>query len=470
MGGIAMTQNALTPENVTEQIGKVMLPDVYPIVVDLERSQGNRIYDSKGKRFYLDCFSYIASNPIGHNHPKLFDPEFERILLRAARTKPSSSDFHTMEMGQFVTTFHRLAMPSPFCFLFLVEGGAVAVENAMKCAFDWKVRKNRARGVTDRELGTKILHFENGFHGRCGYTLTVTNTADPRKTKFFPKFPWPRVPAPRCSFPLDAENLRKVEQAERESVRAIEQAFAEHRDDIAAIIIEPIQAEGGDNHFRAEFHRELRRLADEREAMLIYDEVQSGVGLTGKMWAYEHYGITPDIVCFGKKMQVCGIMVGPRIKEVENHVFSEPSRINSTWGGSLVDMVRATRYLEIIAEERLVENAATVGTYLQRELTALASRHPDMLSNPRGMGLMCAIDLRTSDLREAMLDEIFDRGALVLKCGESSLRFRPSLTFTKGEVDELIAILDDSIVALRGRGRESAGPVHPDDVHEVSTS
>ncbi len=437
----------ITPENATEVIGKVMMPDVYPITVDLAKSEGNRIYDSHGKRYYLDCFSYIASNPVGHNHPKLSDAAFEQKLLRAAKAKPSLSDFHTVEMAEFVDTFRRLAMPGPFNHLFLVEGGAVAVENGMKVAFDWKVRKNLARN--EGEKGTKIIHFEQAFHGRCGYTLSVTNTADPRKTKFFPKFSWPRIPNPKIRFPFDAASLAEAVEAEKRAVEAIESAFKEFEGDIAAILIETIQAEGGDNHFRPEFHQTLRRLADANEAMLIYDEVQTGVGLTGKMWAFEHYGVTPDVVCFGKKMQVCGIMVGPRVEEVENHVFHEASRINSTWGGNLCDMVRAQRYLEIISEDGLIENAAAVGASFLESLERLQASYPDTLSNARGKGLMCAIDVSTVELRDKVMKELFCRGAIILKCGINSLRFRPSLTFSEGEAQELIALLEDSVKAVR---------------------
>lgn len=437
----------ISPENATEIIGRVMMPDVYPITVDLARSSGSRIYDSHHNRFYLDCFSYIASNPIGHNHPKLFDAEFEQKLLRAARAKPSLSDFHTVELAEFVDTFTRIAMPAPFKHLFLVEGGAVAVENGMKVAFDWKVRKNLARGRGER--GTQILHFEQAFHGRCGYTLSVTNTADPRKTKYFPKFSWPRISNPKLRFPLDADALAATVDAERRAIEAIEQAFKEHEGDIAAILIETIQAEGGDNHFRPEFHHALRRLADTHEAMLIYDEVQTGVGLTGKMWAFEHYGVTPDIVCFGKKMQVCGIMVGPRVEEVKDHVFQEASRINSTWGGNLCDMVRAQRYLEVIAEDGLLAHATTVGAFFLSELEQLAERFPETLSNARGKGLMCAIDVSTVELRDAIMKELFCRGAIILKCGINSLRFRPSLTFTSADVQELIALLGESVAAVR---------------------
>ncbi|MFN8389123.1 MAG: L-lysine 6-transaminase [Bdellovibrionota bacterium] len=438
------SQAPITPENASERIARVMFPDVYPIIVDLERSEGNRLYDSRGGRYFLDCFSYVASNPIGHNHPKMFDSAFEKKLLRAARNKPSSSDFYTLEKAEFVDAFERLAMPAYMRHLFLVEGGAVAVENAMKAAFDWKVRLNLRAGAKD-ERGSKIIHFQEAFHGRCGYTLSVTNTADPRKTKYFPKFDWPRITNPKISFPLDESSTKAVAALEAKALEEIDHAFQIHGDDIAAIILETIQGEGGDNQFRREFHHALRKVADERNVMLIYDEIQSGCGLTGKMWAVEHYGIEPDIICFGKKTQVCGMMLTRRIEEVENHVFAEASRINSTWGGNLVDMVRAQRYLEVIHEERLVENARDVGAYLIQSLHSLQEGFPRILSNARGLGLMCAIDASTIALRDQIVQAVYERGAIILKCGVNSLRFRPALIFTRSDVDNLTGILTDAL-------------------------
>lgn len=432
---------AITPENASERIAEVMLPDVYPIIIDLERSSGNRLFDSRGKRTYLDCFSYVASNPVGHNHPLMFDAEFERKLLRSARSKPSSSDFYTLEKAEFVETFRRLCMPEGMNHLFLVEGGAVAVENAMKAAFDWKIRLNQSRGEAG-EKGTKIIHFREAFHGRCGYTLSVTNTADPRKTKFFPKFDWPRITNPKMRFPQTADAIAEVEALEKQALAEIDAAYAEHGTDIAAILIETIQGEGGDNHFRPEFLRSLRRIADERDTLLIFDEIQCGGGATGTMWAWQGYGVTPDIICFGKKFQVCGIVVSKRIEEVEHHVFAEASRINSTWGGSLVDMVRATRYLEIVERERLLENAASVGKYFLERLAGLAAGAPQQFSNPRGRGMYLALDVVNAKLRDGIVQETFKQGAIILRCGVSSLRFRPSLTFSRAEVDELVEILE----------------------------
>jgi len=437
------TKTSITPANAIECITQLMIPDTQPLVVDLEKSSGNYLHDAKTGTTYLDCFSYVASNPVGHNHPMMFEAAFEKKLLRAARSKPSSSDFNTVEKAEFVETFERLALPEGMKHLFLVEGGAVAVENAMKAAFDWKVQKNRAKGVYGTK-GQQILHFREAFHGRCGYTLSVTNTADERKTRDFPKFSWPRILNPKARFPLDEKNLAEVEDLERQAFAEIEAAFEKNKDDIAAILIETVQGEGGDNHFRPEFLKALRRIADEKEVLLIFDEVQCGGGLCGSMWAFERYAVMPDIVVFGKKFQVCGVAASGRLDEVKKNVFVEPSRINSTWGGGLTDMVRAQRYLEIINEERLLLNASEVGEYFQSALRNLCAEMPERFSNARGLGLFCAVDVDTRERRDTIVSSVFERGAIILKCGFSSLRFRPAMVFGKPEVDKLVSIISDA--------------------------
>ena len=430
----------ITSDNASEVISQHMLSDVLPLIVDLEGSCGNYLKCAKSGDTFLDAASYFASNPLGHNHAGMSEPDFERKLLRAAKTKPSSSDFHSREMAEFVDTFARVLKPEEFKYLFFIEGGALAVENALKTAFDWKVRLNFEKGSSS-EKGRQVIHFEQCFHGRSGYTLSLTNTADPRKISYFPKFDWPRVCNPKLSYPLSDQVIAKVVEQEKKSLEQIKSILSEQGEDIAAIIIEPIQGEGGDNHFRAEFHKELRTLADENEVMLIYDEVQTGVGMTGKTWAYQHYGMVPDIVCFGKKLQVCGIMVSEKVERAEGHVFAEASRINSTWGGNLVDMVRAQRYLEVIEEESLVENARKVGEELLSSLQQFCSAYPELFSNARGLGLMCAIDVASKEQRDTILKRAFEEKLLLLPCGPSSLRFRPSLTFSSAEVKKACEIL-----------------------------
>jgi L-lysine 6-transaminase len=346
-----MVRYMVDAQQVIPTLKKYMLADGFHVVIDLEKSHGSFIYDAVANRDILDFYSYFASLPVGHNHPQLReDDEFMQTLTRAAIANPANSDIYSREYAAFVDLFAELAVPAPHCHLFFVAGGALAVENALKTAFDWKVRKNRALGRGD--LGGKILHFQEAFHGRSGYTMSLTNT-DPVKTDLYPKFDWPRVINPKLRFPVDSAELARVARVEQQAVQQIEEAFARHPHDIAAIIIEPIQGEGGDNHFRREFFGELRRLCDKHDSLLIVDEVQTGCGITGRMWAHEHFGVNADIVVFGKKMQVCGMMVGPRIDEVADNVFKMPSRINSTWGGNLVDMVRAEKYLQIISQEKL---------------------------------------------------------------------------------------------------------------------
>jgi L-lysine 6-transaminase len=341
-------------------------------------------------------------------------------------------------------------MPAHLPHVFFVAGGTLGVENALKAAFDWKIRKNFARGYRT-ERGTKVLHFEQAFHGRSGYTLSLTNTTDPRKTALFPKFDWPRVLNPKVRFPLDEANLKDVKEREALSIAQMTRAFDENKDDIAAIILEPIQGEGGDNHFRKEFFQELRRIADEYEAMLIFDEVQAGLGLTGKMWSHEHYGIKPDMVAFGKKTQVCGFMCGPRIDDVKENVFHTSSRLNSTWGGTLVDMVRCQRYLEVMAEERLLENATARGAELLSALEAMTKEFPEHVSNARGKGLMCAFDLKDGALRDAVIQRAYGEGVIAIGCGPNSIRFRPSLTIPKAALAEGLEKLRVSVRKATGR-------------------
>jgi L-lysine 6-transaminase len=444
----------VTPERVHETIAGHMLADGFDIVLDLEKSKGARLYDSRGGRYILDFFTCFASSPIGFNHPRLTEPAFIERLGRVSVNKPSNSDLYTVEMAAFVETFGTLAAPPELPNLFFISGGALAVENALKTAFDWKVRKNIASGVNDPDTpewelkGTQVIHFQQCFHGRTGYTLPMTNTFDPRKTQYFPKFRWPRVLNPKCRFPLEGKNLDNVVAAENESVDQIGKAIADNPHDIAAMIIEPIQGEGGDNHFRPEFLRKLRSIADENDVMLIFDEVQTGMGLTGTMWAFQQTGMIPDIVAFGKKSQVCGIMVSERVREAEGNVFEVSSRINSTWGGNLTDMVRCQRYLEVMDEENLLENAAAMGGRLLEGLDSVAASAGDKVSNVRGRGLMCAFDLPMTETRNAFLTKLRQHGTMALPCGAVTVRFRPPLSITSDEIDEGVDAVDKAVKAL----------------------
>ncbi len=420
---------AKRPAEVHEVLRRHLITDGLDLVLDLDRSHGAWLHCSRSGRDLLDCFSYFSTNTVGHNHPGVANPEFRRHLGRVAVHNPSNSDFYTVEMAHFVDTFSRLGIPPELPHAFFVAGGAVAVENALKAAFDWKVRKNLAAGR--RERGSRIIHFRDAFHGRTGYALSITNT-EPMKVAYFPKFDWPRVENPYIRFP-EAERREETEAAEARALASIEAAVAAHPHDIAGLIIEPIQCEGGDFHFRGEFLAGLRRLADEHEFLLIFDEVQTGVGMTGRMWCFQHFDVAPDVLCFGKKSQVCGMLAGRRLDEVEDNVFRLSSRINSTFGGNLVDMVRFARYLEIIDEEGLLEQATRVGAVLLRGLHELADEARGRMTSVRGRGLICAFDLPDRAARDAFLRRAYENGLLILGCGPRSVRLRPNLSLTEDE-------------------------------------
>lgn len=435
----------IAPNEVHTTLAKHMLVDGFDLIIDLKRSQGAYVYDSRYNKRYLDFFTFFASGSVGLNHPKLTTPEFLEKLGYVAVNKVSNSDAYTVEMAEFVETFGRIAKPEYLPYAFFVDGGALAVENALKTAFDWKVRKNFIKGYTD-ERGRQVIHFRRAFHGRSGYTLSLTNT-DPTKTNYFPKFRWPRIHNPAIEFPLKKENLAHVLKAEAVAIQQIKQAIINNPDDIAALIIEPIQCEGGDNHFRKEFFTQLRTICDESDILLLFDEVQTGVGITGKMWAHEHF-VKPDLMAFGKKTQICGFLCSRRIDDVLENVFHKPSRINSTFGGNLVDMVRFQRILEIIHEEKLVENASTVGTHLLAKLEGLQEEFPGLVSNARGRGLLCAVDLDTAQSRDQLRSKAYDDGLILIGCGDRSIRFRPPLNITKSEIDEGLSIIRQALVEI----------------------
>ncbi|MBX3045442.1 MAG: L-lysine 6-transaminase [Anaerolineales bacterium] len=443
----------MKPSDVHAIIAKHLPAGSEPIVVDIEGSHGPYLRDAITGKEYIDFFTYFASAPVSHNHPKMHESAFIEKMLSVAITKPSSSDFFTTYMAEFVETFAKYIMPSSMQKLFLVGGGALAVENALKVAFDWKVRRNFAtiskppKGRMHRidGLGSKVIHFREAFHGRSGYTVSMTNTHDERKYLYFPKFEWPRVLNPKLRFPVTDEVLAEVKKAEEIAITQIEFALQQFPGDIAALIIEPIQGEGGDNHFRPEFFKELRRLADEHEFLLIMDEVQSGMGITGKMWAVEHMGIEPDIIVFGKKSQVCGFIAGDRIDDVEKNVFIEESRINSTWGGDLTDMVRSQRFIEIMHEEKLVEHTAKMGERLIAGLHSVASQSKGFMDNVRGRGMMVAFDTPSSEARDGLLERMKENGVYALSCGPRSVRFRGMLDTPADVIDKALEVLEASL-------------------------
>jgi len=437
--------NRITPSQVHPIVKKNVLANGFDLVFDLNKSKGNYVVDALNQKKYLDMFGFYASCPVGHNHPKMTDKNFIKELGKIAIHNPSNSNIYTIEYAKFLATMQRICMPKGFEHLFLIAGGTLAVESALKTAFDWKVRRNMRDGKGAK--GSQVIHFKDAFHGRSGYSLSLTNT-DPAKYLHFPLFDWPRIINPAIKFPLNQENLRKVVEKEQIALNHITSILDNEGDDIACIILEPIQGEGGDHHFRPEFWKKLRQLADKYHVLLIADEVQSGMGITGKLWAYEHLGAEPDIIVFGKKLQVCGIMCNQRINEIKDNVFAIPSRLNSTWGGNLVDMVRSRKYMEIIEEENLINNAKVVGNYCLNHFYELQLQYPNLIFNVRGKGLMIAFDLPNKELCEKLKQIAYHKGLLIISSGDRTIRLRPMLDIKKKDIDRLVEILNDCLTKI----------------------
>jgi len=428
-------------------IGQHMLADGMNQVIDLKKSHGSWLVDGSSGKEYLDLFSMYASMSVGYNHPYVLK-NVDR-LTDVSINKPANSDIYSPEMASFVDTVGRISQPDYMPYAFYIEGGSLAVENALKAAFDWKARKNLSEGKKIPK--NLVVHLKDCFHGRSGYTMSLTDSPDPRKVQYFPKFDWPRITNPAMVFPMNEENTNKVIELEKRSIEELKTVLHDNPDDVACLILEPIQGEGGDNHFRSEYFKALKTLSLENDFLLVYDEVQTGVGITGKMWVHQHFDLPecePDIISFGKKTQCCGIFAGNRLNEVDDHVFKESSRINSTFGGNLVDMVRFTIYLELIEREGLVDAASLNGDYLLTCLSDLQDKYSGLMSNSRGKGLFCAFDLPTPEQRDNLITIMEELGVLILGCGHRSIRFRPHLNIKKGDIDIGISMIGNALSQL----------------------
>ena len=406
-----------------DELKQWILADGYQLIVDLDKSHGSRLVDKITGKTYIDFCGGFGSNALGYNHAAINNSKFMEAARGALVNKISNSDFYTDEYVEFVKTFATVAMPEGYKHLFFIDGGALAVENALKAAFDWKIKKT---GVPENDL--KVIHFRNAFHGRTGYTMSMTNT-DPNKVLNYPKFDWIRI--------TNDEDV---------AVTQIISALYNYPKQIAAMIIEPIQCEGGDNHFSKEFLTVLQNICLKNDILFIIDEVQTGFFTSGKAWTFMHHDLKPDIVTFGKKSQQCGLFVGPRIGEVVDHVFAKSSRINSTFGGNLVDMVRCTYILKEILSSHLDINATNMGNYWLEQMANIKS---DQLTNVRGRGLLLAFDLPDTDIRNKLIDVCYQNGLIVLPCGTNSIRLRPHLAVTKEDMDDAITIITKSFAELK---------------------
>ena len=425
-----------------DELGRYVIAEPYPFVLDLERCEGMWLTTVDEQRLF-DWAGYYGSKLIGHNHPGLYEPGYVTRLVRAANNKVANPDFLTKECLDYYRMLVRLApekMKNPKLEVYAVNSGAEAVENMLKylvARFNAK-RMEKQKPINQR----RFIYFDKAFHGRTIFALGVTQTTDVVATKDFHgltssgniKLPWPAY----SSDATDAENRAAMMR----SLNQVESALDLMGDEIVGIILEPIQGAGGHRTALPEFFQGLSELAHRFDVYLSFDEVQTGLGATGKTWAIDHFDLPypPMAVASGKKFG-CGVvyMYEPLL---------DVGVLDSTWGGTLADMVRVVREVEIVEEEGLVAQAAENGNRLAEGLRQLVRKHP-FTHNVRGLGLYQGFSVDTPARKGDLIKYARENEELLLLgAGSRSIRTRPNLSVTADDVDEFLRKVDRCLTAV----------------------
>jgi len=421
-------------------------------VLDIPGSQGVYIADVDGNKM-LDCFGQIASMPLGFNHPAL--------MSVAATDSMISAQVHRTALGSFIPEgFPELVAESLGAIapagLTKVQGmacGSCANENAFKVAMIAHRRKQRIQqgrnpddfnadeneSVMKNELpgcanDLSIMSFEGAFHGRTMGTLSCTRSKAIHKLDV-PAMPWPAAPFPDLKYPLE-DHVVENEAEEARCLKAAEDIIVEHNGTVAGMVIEPMQAEGGDRHASPSYFKRLREIARKHDVCFIVDEVQTGVGASGRMWAHEYWGLDkpPDIVTFSKKSQTGGYFYTEELQ------MTLPYRIYNTWMGDVAKLHLLKAIIGVIKDEDLITGTERAGVVLRSGLEQIAKTYPDIAMNARGVGTLCAIDFKDAATRDNVNNALRNRGVLAGVCGDRTIRFRPSLNFTAEH--SLIALVE----------------------------
>lgn len=416
------------------------------MMTNYQNSYGNYIADLDGN-VLLDVYAQIASIPVGYSNPALMQAAMSPEMISALINRPAMGNFPQHDWAEILETGMLRVAPKGCNQVFTALAGSDANELAYKAAFMWRRRQERGGpdvDFTQEEISSamnnqgpgspnmSILSFKTAFHGRLFGSLSTTRSKPIHKLDI-PAFDWPQASFPALKYPLE-EHAEENAREEQRCLEEVENLITTFHSPPAAVIIEPVQSEGGDNHASPAFFRGLRALTRKHNVLLIVDEVQTGVGATGKFWAHEHWGLEdpPDMVTFSKKAQTAGYYFGnPELRP------NKPYRQFNTWMG---DPARALLFRAIIQEvERLnlVQNTAETGDYLFKGLQDLSKKYPSEIQNLRGkgQGTFIAWD---SPRRDEVLKKAKGVGINIGGSGERAVRLRPMLIFQKRHADILL--------------------------------
>ncbi|KAI9050183.1 hypothetical protein LZ554_006324 [Drepanopeziza brunnea f. sp. 'monogermtubi'] len=433
-----------------EDLHKVFDTRSLNMLANYQQSLGNYIADPDGN-VLLDVYAQIASIPVGYCNPALHAAASSEQMISALINRPALGNFPQHDWADILRTGILSVAPKGLDQVFTAMAGSDANETAYKAAFMWRRQQERGGAhvdFTESEISSSmlnqspgapalsILSFKTGFHGRLFGSLSTTRSKPIHKLDI-PAFDWPQATFPLLKYPLhefEAENAA----AEAEALADVERLIETHHLPPCAVVVEPIQSEGGDNHASPSFFRGLRALTKKHNVLLIVDEVQTGVGATGRFWAHDHWELDtpPDMVTFSKKAQTAGYYFGnPELRP------NKPYRQFNTWMG---DPSRALLFKAIIEEiDRmdLVNNTAKVGDYLFSGIERLAERYPGEITNLRGkgQGTFIAFD---SPRRDEFLKKAKSVGVNIGGSGEAAVRLRPMLIFQRHHADILLEAME----------------------------
>jgi 4-aminobutyrate aminotransferase/(S)-3-amino-2-methylpropionate transaminase len=434
--------------------------------LDYNKSHGNYLVDADGNRM-LDVFAQIASLPLGYNHPRLFQILSDPQNIWVSANRPALGVLPPLGWADQLKNILDGLAPKGMGNIVTMACGSTANENAFKAVFiKWMDDKRGGVPPTQDELNSSmlgiapgcpdlsILSFTGAFHGRTFGCLAATRSKPIHKLDI-PHFNWPMANFPQLWYPLDEHAERNAAEEKRclDEVRdLLEENHANSAQPIAGMIIEPIQAEGGDNHASPDYFRKLRALAKEYGVSFIVDEVQSGGGVTGKFWAHEHWELQdpPDIVTFAKKTQIAGFFTTEAMKPKEGY------RIFNTWMGDPSKMMMLEGILDVYKEESLLENASITGKFLLEGLEAIQKRHPGMLGRARGQGTFTAISVYNTETRDKLIAGLRQKGIESGGCGAYTIRLRPAMIFLPHHAAIFLEIFDQVCAETEITGEASA--------------